>query len=129
MSCPACGGEAIGASTDPFSGTMFRCHGCNHTWSAPAKEERKEACATAKELAPVAETARKRKRRQADALPGSAPLDPIRAMRVRKKWLEAELRQLSKLQAELDELNRILSAATSKPGAVLRGAVKLAAAR
>jgi hypothetical protein len=70
-----------------------------------------------------------RQRSDANAQTGGEPINPIRAMRARKKWLEGQIRQLSKLQTELDELNRILSAATSKPGAVLRGAVRLASAK
>lgn len=49
-----------------------------------------------------------------------APRDVLRLARARLREVEAELKRIRRLEAERDELKRLLDAASNKPRAVVR---------
>lgn len=115
MNCPSCQSDWL--TTQLQNGAIVtKCGACGCIVpampSAGAPPAREEARSLPSQAAPQS-----REKKQ-DSV--SAPVNPLPALRRRRKWVVSEIKRLRKLEAELASIDRILSAASGKPVAVVR---------
>lgn len=117
--CEACSSTGFRVRLDQDNRrTAFTCRGCGETTYVRDEDEAPPVATASK---PVVAPAPLKLSVSAE----DAPINVLRLARARLRHVNAELKRMSKLQSERDELKRIIDAATRKPAAVrsLRNAV------
>lgn len=121
MNCPSCNSDWM---TTALQGgvVVIKCGACGCRVQSPSgsQPESSQRPPQSPKAQPAPQpTAQPRKRREKAPQPDT-PLDPVPALRARLKWLDGEIKRLRKLEAEREQLARILSAASGPPVAVVR---------
>jgi hypothetical protein len=117
MACGACGASGFRVRAEDTR-TVFTCRSCG---AVSAKQQTAPVRANDEDgddgdMAPV--IAKRAQKPQAQKPSTSKPIDVLKLARARLREVERELRTKRKLEAERDELKRIISAAEGKPGVV-----------
>ena len=119
MTC-ACGCDATSSELIPGKGKQLTCLECGASWfsDGPQAQSVKEADAFVL-TPPEDKPKRQRGGRPLQAKQPDKPINVVSLARRRLREVKREIKRLRKLEAERDQLQRLINAADGKPVAVV----------
>lgn len=121
MTC-ACGCEASSSELIPGKGKQLTCLECGASWFSDgpqAKAVKGVGEEPAFVLTPPEDKPRRQHRARPQAEQPEKPINVVALARRRLREVKREIKRLRKLEAERDQLQRVINAADGKPVAVV----------